>query len=113
MLAKSRRLVKERDFENIFKVGQSYYTKLFGVKTINNQKNSNRFGIIVSAKVSKKATERNKLKRQIRQIIEEFEKKMVMGFDTVIIALPSSLNYGYKTITGELEKIFIKLRLFK
>lgn len=113
MLAKPRRLVRKKDFEKIFKRGGGFYTKLFGIKILANQKEFNRFGIIVSAKVSKKATDRNKLKRQIRKIIEELYGNMFMGFDSVIMALPGLLNRDYKTIKSELEGIFIKLKFFK
>ena len=36
----------------------------------------NRFGIIVSKKISKKAVERNRLKRQFREAIKNFDKEI-------------------------------------
>ena len=113
MLAKQHRLVKKKDFEKIFKQGQAYYTRLLGVKILASQFKFNRFGIIVSTKVSKKATERNKLKRQIRQALRELNKKLISGFDLVIMVLPSLLNQDYQAIRGELERIFVKFKLFK
>ena len=113
MLAKPQRLVKQKDFEKIFKRGKSYYTKLIGVKILAGQSGFNRFGIVISTKVSKKATERNKLKRRIRQALRELDKKLKPGFDLVVVALPGFLNQGYEIIEEELEKIFKGLKLLR
>lgn len=113
MLARQNRIVKQKDFEKIFKQGRSYYTKLLGVKMLANQLELNRFGIVISTKISKKATERNRLKRQIRQVARELDKKLKPGLDLVIITLPGFLNQEYTAIKGELEKVFKGLRIFK
>jgi ribonuclease P protein component len=115
MLAKPQRLVKKKDFAGLFKQGRSYYTKSLGLKILASQLslNLNRFGIVVSSKVSKKAVERNRLKRQIRQAIKEFDHELNKGLDFIIMALPGLKNYDYEAIKNELEKIFIKLKLLK
>jgi len=113
MLAKQNRLVKEKDFEKVFKQGRAFYTKLLGVKISAAQSELNRFGVVISTKISKKATERNKLKRRIRQAVRELDKELKSGFDLVIMALPALLGQDYKAIKDELEKIFTKLKLFK
>lgn len=113
MLAKQHRLVKQKDFEKVFKRGKAYYTKFLGAKILASQPELNRFGIVISTKVSKKATERNKLKRQIRQAIRELDKKLKSGFDIVIMALPGFLNQDYQAIKGGLERILKGLKIFK
>lgn len=113
MLAKQHRLVKQKDFEKVFKQGRAYYTKLFGTKTLANQLEFNRFGIVISTKVSKKATERNRLKRQVRQAVRDLDKNLKSGLDLVIIVLPAILTQEDNTVEDELKKIFIKLNLFK
>lgn len=113
MLAKPHRLVKQKDFEKIFKHGRAHYARSIGIKILANQLERNRFGIIVSAKVSKKAVERNKLKRQIRQALKELDAKLIAGLDAAIIALPGLLNQDYAAIKSELEQGFIRLKLLK
>lgn len=113
MLAKPHRLVKQKDFEKIFKQGRSCYSRLLGVKSLANQSEFNRFGIVISTKISKKATERNRLKRQIRQAVRDLDKKLKPGFDFVIMALPGFINQEYKAVEGELGKIFKGLKIFK
>ena len=113
MLARQHRLVKKKDFEKIFEQGRACYAKFFGARILASQFQFNRFGMIVSSKISKKATERNKLKRQIRQAARELNKNLKPGFDLIIMALPGSLGQEYKKVKDELEKIFVKLRLLK
>lgn len=113
MLAKQSRLVKEKDFKKIFKRGKASYAKIFNIKVLANELKINRYGIVISAKVSKKSVERNKLKRQFREILKEFDKKLARGFDLVIIVFPAALNQDYKLIKNELEKVLVALKLFK
>jgi len=113
MLAKQQRLVKQKDFEKVFKRARSCFSKSLGVKALVNELEHNRFGIVISAKISKKAVERNKLKRQIRQAAREFSQTLKSGFDIVILARPGFINQDYKIVKAELEKIFTKLRLLK
>ena len=114
MLAKQFRLAKEKDFKKIFKLGQASYTaKIFRVKILANGLAVNRYGIVISSKVSKKAVERNKLKRQFRAAIKEFNEKLVGGFDLVIIVFSAALSHEYKFIKSELKKTLLILKLFK
>ncbi|MDO8592199.1 MAG: ribonuclease P protein component [bacterium] len=113
MLAKQSRLVKQKDFEKIFQQGRSYYSKLLGIKAMVNEQQENRYGIVISTKVSKKSTERNKLKRQIRHAIKRLDYELAQGMDIIVMALPAISGQGYNTIKSELERILIKLKLLK
>ena len=113
MLAKKSRLVKEKDFKKIFKQGKFSYTKIFSIKVLANELGVNRYGIVISNKVSKKAVERNRLKRRFRAAIKDFENKIHKGYDLVIIASPAAINQEYKFIKSELEKVLFVLKLFK
>jgi len=113
MLARQLRLVKEKDFKKIFKQGKPFYNKIFRVKVLANELKNNRYGIVISTKVSKKAVERNKLKRQFRAVLNEFDKKLIQGFDLAVIVSPVALGHEYKFIKSELEKILFVLKLFK
>lgn len=113
MLAKQSRLVKEKDFKKIFKAGKYSHTKIFDIKVLANELEVNRYGIIISTKVSKKAVERNRLKRQFRSAIKELDKKIVPGFDLVVIVSWAAKRQKYEFIKSELEKILLTLKLFK
>jgi len=113
MLAKSQRLARDKDFAKIFKSGKSCYGKFFGIKAAANERGANRYGIIISAKVSKKAIERNKLKRQVREVIRRLDKKLISGVDLAVVVLPAALGRSFKSIGDELKMIFTKLKLLK
>ena len=113
MLNKINRLIKDKDFDNVFKNGKSSYDKLIGVKAIQNQLENSRFGILISAKVSKKAVERNKIKRQIREIIRLQLDKIKSSYDIVIITLPAVLGKSYQEIEGSVIGHLKKLGLYK
>lgn len=113
MLAKSRRLARDKDFENVFKSGKSFYSKFLGIKATANNKAENRYGIIISAKVSKKAVERNKLKRQLKEIFGNLDYKIKQGFDLAIVVLPAVMGQDFISLKSEAEKALNKLKLFK
>lgn len=111
MLPKINRLTKNKEFDNVFKRGRSSFDKITGVKFVANNLGINRIGILVSFKVSKKAVERNKIKRRIREIVRAELKNLKNGLDIVIIALPDIKNKTFKEIKPSLAGHFKKLRL--
>ena len=113
MLAKQGRLVKQKDFEKVFKRGRSFYSKFMGVRVFANQLEFNRFGIVISSKISKKATLRNRLKRRLTEALREVDHKLKPGLDVVLIALPGFLCQDYGEIGRELAKVFSRLKLYK
>lgn len=113
MLAKANRLTKNKDFEKTFKKGGSSYAKLLGIKAVKNDLEINRFGLIISNKISKKAVERNKIRRQIREIIKEQLTLIRPGYNLVIITLPEILNKDYLEIKQNILYNLKRLRLYK
>lgn len=109
MLAIKHRLKKQKDFDNVWQTGRSSFNKCLGIKISKNKLANSRFGFIVSTKVSKKATDRNKLKRQFRNIIKKNIKNIKPGYDVVIITQKTIINIDYKEITslvlGSLKKL--------
>lgn len=113
MLSKLNRLKKKKDFDIAFKKGKSAFSKILGIKRINNSLEVNRFGIIVSTKVSKKAIDRNKIKRRLRSLIREENILLKQGSDIVIITLPEIKNVDYKTMRKTLCLLFRKQGLYR
>jgi ribonuclease P protein component len=110
MLPKQHRLRSDKDFQKIWKRGLSFYTKILGFKLLGNNLEFSRIGIVVGNKISKKATVRNKLKRQLREIIGPELGKIKSGYDLIISVLPAATDKTYH----ELEKaVFVGLSHFK
>ena len=112
MLKKENRLTKNKDFDQVFKNGRSSYSRVLGVKAINNNLSVNRFGILVSIKVSPKAVIRNKIKRQIRAIINDELFLLKKGFDCAIVVFPLILAKNYTEIEAIIRERWRKLNLY-
>jgi len=65
-------------------------------------------GIVISKKVSKKAVERNLLKRRLRAIYRT-NKQWFSSLDMVIVALPSSLSANYSELLNDIEEHIEKI----
>lgn len=117
MLKKINRLSKKHDFDLVFKQGKSVYSPYFVIKVLPNQLGRIRFGIVVSNKVSKRATKRNLIKRRIRAILQKGLKPNRQGIDVVILTSPRLINaqgkvLQNKQIEKELLAVLRKAKLF-
>lgn len=112
MLPKAQRLTRNKEFDFVFKGGKSHYSDFFGLKIKKNQLHLNRFGFIVSIKVSKKAVLRNRLKRQVRSVIREENKTLKQGFDCVFIFFPLILDKKFNEIRELIKTSFKKLNMY-
>ncbi len=101
MLKKYLRLSKKKEFDLVFKKGKSTYSPFLLLKYADNGLPLSRFGIIVSNKVSKKATKRNLIKRRLREIIRLNQPKIKKGFDFVIIVSPKIINEKGKVLKSQ------------
>ena len=113
MLPAANRLSKEKDFKKTFQKGKSFFTKILGVKILKNNLEASRFGIVVSTKISKKAVQRNKIKRQIREVLRLNLDKVKPGFDVVIITLPAIRDLKYADTEKELLTALKKLNILQ
>jgi len=111
MLKKENQLKKDKEFDNVFKGGRSVFGRILGIKAVANGLKISRFGILVSNKISKKAVERNKIKRQIREVIRLQVSGIKPGFDVVFITLPPILGSSYQEIEEAINHNFKKLGL--
>lgn len=111
MLPKKNILTKDKEFSEVFKFGKSSYDKLLGVKALRKEDTVIKFGIIVSAKVSKKATDRNKIKRQIREILHSLLDIIKPGYKIVILTLPAIKDRKFKEVKNSLIYNLKKLKL--
>ena len=70
---------------------------------------------MVGLKVSKKAVDRNRLKRQIREVVRLLlkEGKIKSGFMVALVAKPEMLGAEYKIVEKEVLDIFKKGNLLK
>ncbi|PIU08589.1 MAG: ribonuclease P protein component [Candidatus Moranbacteria bacterium CG_4_8_14_3_um_filter_34_16] len=84
MLSLSNRITKNKDFEEVHKKGDFFSFGIVFLKIKKNNLGYTRFGISIGLKFSKKATERNKIKRKLRLILDQKFPSVKKGFDIVI-----------------------------
>lgn len=110
MLLLSNRLKQDRDFKRIFKFGQSFYSRNLQLKLAKGLAGKSRFGFVIGLVVSKKATVRNRLKRQVREAVRLLFKNSLIkpNFDVVIKIKSSLIGADYKDIRAEVEYLLNK-----
>ena len=102
---KKKFIVKDsKDFAKIIKTGQCKKNSSFIIHTMNNNLNYDRYGISVSKKLGN-AVYRNKYKRRIRNIVDNYKKIYVNKQDYIIILRKSGTEKSFQ----ELEKNFFEL----
>ncbi len=107
------RLAKKSDFARVAKFGQPFFVKELGFKSIKNNLSQNRYGLVVSLKIDKRATERNKIRRRLREIIRLHDKNLKQGFDVMILVRESVKELNYKQMEEKLLELFGKARITK
>jgi len=113
MLPKINRLKKKKDIERVFEKGKRFKEDFLILKITKNALSQTRFGFIVSKKVSKKATLRNKIKRRLREIVSKKGKKLKKGLDALLIAYPGFETKDFWEIDETLNKLLKKAKCLK
>lgn len=109
MLKKEFRLRKQKDFENVFKKGVYFSERYLTLKAVKNDLPFSRFGFVVSKKVSKKAVERNRIKRLMSEFIRLSQKEIKLGFDIIFISRVGIVGKNFEEINEPMKKLLKKL----
>ena len=100
-------IVKENEqFNNIIQNSKKQYRNkdfILYVEKNNNNKNY-RFGISVGKKIGNAVT-RNKLKRQVRNIIDNYKNDYEFDKDYIIIVRKNCLNRSYNEMNDSFENV--------
>ncbi len=113
MKSKILALSKNEEFKNLLKKKKNsnkYVTIFFGKL---DNKNNNKFNIsFVTKKKLGNAVKRNKIKRRLRNIMNDLIKKLSinLGYSYLVIAKPTMLNTEFKDIKETLFQEFKKIK---
>ena len=113
MLPPKNRLKKKKDFEKVLKEGKGFTEDFLFLKIIKNNFEISRVGFIVGKKISKKASQRNKIKRRLREIIRLCLGKIQPGFDLVFLAKPGIEKRDFWELEEMMHKILKKGKILK
>jgi ribonuclease P protein component len=90
MLAKKHRLTGRENFLKVQKEGQIYQAVNFGIAYIQRgDNNPSRFAFVISTKIAKEASNRNRVKRAMSEAVRISTIDLKEGFDVVFLAKPS------------------------
>jgi ribonuclease P protein component len=102
-LPKSCRILASTGYTGVLRGGKKTNDTLFSVITAPNQLPQARLGITVSRKVSPRAVQRNRIKRQVRESFRHYRLSLC-GVDLVVIARPEAAKSDNKTLKAALQQ---------
>ena len=88
MLPAANRLRHEKDIKALFSEGKGVFDAICGLKYRKNGLASTRFAVVVGTKVSKKAVDRNRVRRRIRSVLEARLSVIKPGYDVAFLTRP-------------------------
>ena len=106
-----RKLSKTSEFKKVFSEGRRIEGKNLIIFILKNDYDFNRLGIIVK-KETGKAVVRNKIKRQLKEANRLLKKKLLPGYDIIVLAKNNIKESDYFEICHDLEILFYKGKLF-
>jgi ribonuclease P protein component len=111
MLPSPNRLRHEKDIKALFADGKGVFDSACGLKFRKNGLGATRFAVVVGTKVSKSAVVRNRVRRQIRSVIEARLAEVKPGFDVAILVRGEALKLKFPQIEERIVGVLKKGRL--
>jgi len=104
-------LSKTSEFKKVFSEGRRIEGKNLIIFILKNDYDFNRLGIIVK-KETGKAVVRNKIKRWLKEASRLLNRKLLPGYDIIVLAKNHIRESNYFEICYDLESLFCKGKLF-
>ena len=108
MLKKQDRLTKKKDLEEVRLKGSMVQSSLFGLNYLKG-KEERKFGFIVSKKISKRAVDRNRIRRLLAESVRINMDKIDINIWGVFLAKKSLLGKKFREVEEELGRVFKQL----
>lgn len=86
MLKRKYRLRHRADIQRLYRSSHQAQTAAVTLKSHPNHLQHLRLAVVVSSKISKKAVVRNRIRRRVVGIIENYWEELTPGYDLVVIA---------------------------
>jgi len=117
MLARQNRITAEKTINKFFGAqltklrGWTVASSLFVLKIIPVAKKNSRAAFIVSTKVDNRATERNRIKRQLREITRLNLKNFKQPVDLLVVVKESCKNRPNEIVKSDFQALLKKSQL--
>jgi ribonuclease P protein component len=117
VLPKENRLSLKTEFARIRKNGRIFQGKLFSLLVVDQKLTTNdqrpKFAFIISKKIHRRATRRNRARRLLTEAVRVFLAKVKPGVEGVFLGKKMIIGKDFSEIKSEVEEIFKKAGLFK
>lgn len=110
-MKKALRLTKNLEFINIYKSGRRVSSLFFVMYIKKNDLGYSRLGVSVSKKVGKSVI-RNKIKRQIKEIVRQNYDFINSGWDIVFSVKPAAVQLNYAQMEKEIINLLKRGRIY-
>ena len=108
MLEKKYRLKKNKEFNYVYKKGESVFSKNLGLFYVRTKLSPFKVGISISNKVGNSVV-RHKLKRRICHIIRPILKDFNPHYNYVFLARPGIEEFDFDELKASVEKAISKI----
>jgi ribonuclease P protein component len=110
MLSKPRRLTKKKDFMKLAVHGRSVFGP-YATLRVNAAKpgEPTRVAFITSTKVFKRAVDRNRAKRRMRDVVRGLLPVLPVGFSLLFVLKPESRDAKHELLVEEVKRLLSKI----
>ncbi|MCA1903856.1 MAG: ribonuclease P protein component [Cyanobacteria bacterium KgW148] len=113
MLPFDNRLRHRSDFKEVLSSGVYVKGKFLTVKFVRNfGTQSTLVGFVISKKFSKRACDRNLLKRRLRSIMREFLGHLVGGLKLVVMVSRPQIDVSFSDLRDDLRDVLTRADLY-
>ena len=114
MLARQYTLKGKKNFERVQREGRVFQSDSFGVSVLDRQDpEPSRFAFVVSTKISKDATQRNRIKRAMGESVRYERTRVKPGLDIVFLAKASSTQKSTGDLMTEVREAITQAGLIQ
>ena len=110
MLKKINRVSKRKEVMELRGSRIVYQSPIFGMLFLDKKDGEKKFMAVVSKKISKKAVERNKIKRQLFEVLRLNLEKIRPGVRAGFLVRKKILDCKWEEIKAEVERAVEKLK---
>lgn len=102
---KENRLRKNMEFKKVYKTGKNYWNRNLILYIRKNGKENTRIGVSITKKIGN-AVVRNKLKRRIKSVNQDYITSIKLGYDLVIIPKKNAVGLTFKDLESAVKHIY-------
>lgn len=110
-MSKKGKKISKKIFKEILKTGKGFKEDRLIMKIFFSKEKSIKIGFLISKKISKKAVERNRIKRRLKEILKK--EKIKEGLYIIFIPLPGLEKKNFKELEETVKKILKKAKVLK